>query len=666
MRRKSKFEKLGIDPELLNLAEWPIVDTTGWDEADCNKYQARKTAVEMYLRDCATVREISEATGIDKKEISRYVDRCFLVDVNNQILGFRALNPGLHVKSYERNDLPKANAANFAGAFDLLLLTFPELRELIHDKALGTGKGASKATHSVKYILKQFDTKCKELGIKPNQYPRNTADKGRRSLERYVKDLKERHFGNEHVFGEIAAMMAKTVGRGEKNYATNFRPFSKVIFDAHKIDLMLTIRYTDPNGNVVKKGLKRIWLLAILDAPTNSVLGHLLCVKPEYSQMDVLQCIQNAIHPHEPMKFTIKGLQYPSEGSFPSISIPETQWAVWREFWMDNAKANLAKNVVDKLTKTVGCFVNAGPVASPLRRGLIERFFRTLEVNGYHLLPSTTGSNPSDPKRKNAELKALKQEINIEHLEELTEAMLAQYNCEPHSGNSGLSPLKAMRDKIEGGFLPRILPEHRRKELGLLIVSQIVTVQGNLEKGRRPYINYEGAQYRNDVLSQSAGLIRQKLTIYINLMDIRFLRAFLPNGNELGSLRVVGKWSKTPHSLETRKLINSFLRSEKREFFLNSDDYIHALSEHLASSKNKGDKNRLAHEIRYQRSQALVEQETFSEEYIDENEEVFDKETGDDAGNINTIIFEHTAIVEVEHNKTLDDDWEDFFKPMSF
>lgn len=128
-----------------------------------------------------------------------------------------------------------------------------------------------------------------------------------------------------------------------------------------------------------EESVKRIWLLAILEVPTSAVLGHLLCVKPEYSQMDVLQCIQNAIYPHAPKIFTINGLQYPKEGSFPSISIPETQWAVWREFWMDNAKANLAINVKDKLTKTIGCFINAGPVKSPLRRSYIERFFVSLK-----------------------------------------------------------------------------------------------------------------------------------------------------------------------------------------------------------------------------------------------------------------------------------------------
>jgi len=662
MRRKSLVEKMGVSHEMLNLSDWPIVDTNALDKVAAQKYQNRKRAVELYLQDHATISEISEVTGIEKKEITRYVERCFKIDQFGGILGFRALIPGLHLKRYEREQLPKIKASNYAGAFELLLEKFTDLRDWIDEQALAKKKNSTSFTYSVKYLHKHFIEECKKIRISTSEYPRNTDDQGRRSLERYVKKLKERHFGKEHIYGEVAAMMARTVGKGEKNYIINFRPFSRVMFDAHKIDLIVTIRYTDPNGNLVKKTLKRIWLLVILEIPTNAVLGHLLCVKPEYSQMDVLQCIQNAIHPHSPKTFTIKGLHYPEEGSFPSISIHETEWAVWREFWMDNAKANLAKNVKDKLTKTIGCFINAGPVKSPLRRSVIERFFRILEVNGYHLLPSTTGSNPSDPKRKNAEDKALASEINIEHLEELTEAMLAQYNVEPHSGNSGLSPLKAMRDKIQRGYLPRVLPEHRRKELGLLVISKIVTVQGNLKKGKRPYINFEGAQYRNEVLSQHASLIENKLSIYINIMDVRSVRAFLENGTELGPLRVSGKWAKTPHSLETRRLINKFLRSEKRDFFLASNDYVQALREHLSSSKNKGDKNWLAHEERYQKQMENMAQEAVAEVEEGVTEDTETESYQEEAVFSNTSVFKREEIVIFEH----DDDWEDFFKPMSY
>lgn len=664
MRRKNLLEKLGVSQDMLNLSEWPIVDTNALDEVAAEKYQNRKRAVELYLQDHGTISEISEVTGIEKKEITRYVERCFRSNQFGETLGFRALIPGLHLKDYERRHLPKIKALNYSGAFELLLEKFTDLPHWIAENALAKKKNSTSFTYSVKYLHKHFIEECKKQRINMDEYPLNTEDQGRRSLERYVKKLKERHFGNEHLYGEVAAMMARTVGKGEKNYLTNFRPFSRVMFDGHKIDLILTIRYTDPNGNQVKKALKRIWLLIILEIPTNAVLGHLLCVKPEYSQMDVLQCIQNATHPHTPMSFTISGLQYPEEGSFPSISIPETQWAVWREFWMDNARANLALNVKEKLTKTIGCFINAGPIKSPLRRSVIERFFRILEVNGYHLLPSTTGSNPSDPKRKNAEEKALASEISIEHLEELTEAMLAQYNVEPHSGNSGLSPIKAMKDKIERGFLPRVLPEHRRQELGLLVISQTVTVQGNLKKGKRPYINFEGAQYRNEILSQHASLIGKKLTIYINIMDIRYVRAFLENGSELGQLRVSGKWVKTPHSLETRRYINKFLRSEKRAFFLASNDYVQALRAHLSTSKNKGDKNWLAHMDRYQKQMENMVQEAVVDVEIEEEapEVPETRSYQDESAFSNTFVFKKEEVTIDEH----DDSWDEFFKPMSF
>lgn len=649
MGRKRLFEKLGIDVGSINLSHWAMVDTSDFTDSDKEKYEKRRQAVEMYILDKATIREISEITGIDKSEISRFTMRCLSVDEFGDLMGYRGLNPNLHVKSYEREMLPKGNAKNYAGSFELLLNEKPDLRFLIHELVLKTDKNSLQAVYRVKDVHRKFIDKCKELDIGPDQYPRNTVDRGKRSLERYVKDLKERHLGNSHVYGETAAMIARTVGIGEKNHPLHFRPFSHVQFDGHKIDMIVTIIYTDPNGNLVKKTLKRMWLLVVLEVPTRTVLGYLLCVKPEYSQMDVLQCMLNAIRPHEPRTFTIPGLRYPKEGAFPSSCIPESQWAVWREIWMDNAKANLAVNVKDKLTKTVGCFINAGPVRAPLRRGFVERFFGILADNGYHLTPSTTGSNPNDPRRKNAEKRALKKEITIEHLEELTEVMIADYNNDPHSGISYNSPLEAMRSKIERGYLPRIMPEHRRQDLGLLTISTTCTVKGNASKGRRPFINYEGAQYRNDLLSNSTNLIGTKLTIYINLMDLRTVRAFLPNGNELGFLRVSGKWVMTPHSLETRKAINS-MRRKKTDYFLDKDDYVQAYYDHLATSNSKADKNRLAHEQRYQKEQ--------SQQKEDENV-VIEVEIQEE--HVHVIVESKESILK----PSIPPDLQDIFKPIS-
>ena len=83
---------------------------------------------------------------------------------------------------------------------------------------------------------------------------------------------------------------------------------------------------------------------------------------------------------------------------FISNLIEQAKWAVWDEFLVDNGQANLATIVKKTITEKVGAHMNPGPVEMPERRGIIERFFRKLEENGFHRFPNTTGSNPEDPR----------------------------------------------------------------------------------------------------------------------------------------------------------------------------------------------------------------------------------------------------------------------------
>ncbi|MFH4242571.1 hypothetical protein WAI99_20825, partial [Acinetobacter baumannii] len=60
-------------------------------------------------------------------------------------------------------------------------------------------------------------------------------------------------------------------------------------------------------------------------------------------------CIRNAIIPWKQRKLTINGLKYSSSANFISNAIPEASYGIWDEFCYDNAKANLAKIVQNKL-----------------------------------------------------------------------------------------------------------------------------------------------------------------------------------------------------------------------------------------------------------------------------------------------------------------------------
>ncbi|QHW35605.1 hypothetical protein GZH47_32505 (plasmid) [Paenibacillus rhizovicinus] len=213
-----------------------------------------------------------------------------------------------------------------------------------------------------------------------------------------------------------------------------------------------------------------------------AVIGYHLSTNREFSGNDVVQCIRNAVVPREKRALTIPGLSYNERGGFPSDCIPEMQWALWDEMLYDNGKANLSNFVSDRLEQIIGCSTNAGPVAVPVRRGYIERFFGVLEECGYHRMINTTGSNPQDPRRSDAEKKAVKYSISFEHLEELTDVLISDYNGTVNEGINNFTPLEVLKQRIERGLIPRVMPEEQRAEVVFLSMKVPRKVNGNLKE----------------------------------------------------------------------------------------------------------------------------------------------------------------------------------------
>jgi putative transposase len=581
---------------MIDRKEWPAVNPELLDDKNKEIFLKRKKAIDAYIDTSATIEEITADTGMLKPEIYRLLNRCQKLDRNGIILGYRALIPYYRTDEYTLKTTQNINGfeneeSKKTGAFQALLNNYPAIADEIERLVFKKDKNDKvKENSRIKDIYKKFIRFCKSQGLTPEKgsYPFNTRDLGRRSFYRHVKNLR---LSNPQLimknFGEDAEMLYNSTGVGDKNNIIE-RPFERVELDGHRLDISLAVRFTTPEGDEIVNTIDRIWLLAIVDVATNLTLGYHVVINKEYSADDVMMCVRNACLPWVPKKLTIPALKMPKEGGFASEIIPVTKYAIWDEICFDNAMAHLANKVKKKLKQIIGCAVNTGPVGTPTRRPKIEKLFHILEDEAFHRLVNTTGSNPKDPRRKDPEKKAVTYEISVEEIEQLVEVYIANQNGKPQRSLNNLSPLEVMQQRINRNYAFRTLDEEYRDGREFMVIYDTRTLRGSIGKGRRPSIRYEGVDYRNDLLAESFSLVGTKLTLEIDTDDLRYLRAYLPDGGELGILKAQGKWAIRKHSLKIRKSINS-LNYRGLLHFLNEDDPIEIYHNYL---KTKAKENR--------------------------------------------------------------------------
>lgn len=591
---KPRMDRDSLPPNVANLSHWPTIDLALLDEDDADRVARRIQAVRAYIEG-QPVGILSKQAGVPRQEVYRLANRCMKLHPDGRIWGFRALLPACRITPYVRtatiDGSRPSQQGGAAGALTMLFDRYPTIQKAVDSLFLKKVKEhvVQESRMPVKAIHKYFIEKCKEAGLTARHYPLNMNHRGRRALSSYLKRLfksnlkqavKARH-------GDDAARALASREAGPDSIVT--RPFERVEFDGHRIDAVFAIDLPNPYGGIQRLVLDRLWLLAIIDVKTRAILGYTLVLNPEYNAEDVLRCVKHALTPWSPMTLTIPGLKYTKGSGLPSGVYAECAWALWDELWFDNAKANLADAVRSNLRRVVGCAINAGPVKTPQRRPFIERLFQTLEENGFHRLPSTTGNGPDDPRRDDPEAAALRWNISYQHLVELTDVLIARYNAEPHTGLGNRSPLEMLEYFIVNeGCEFRAAPEQKRQDLALLHIRVVRCIRGDVTQGKCPYVEFEGVRYYNDVLRHSPDLVGEHLSLLVDPDDLRCVTAYLEDGREFGVLTAHGLWGRTPHTLTVRKAIHK-LRARKLIFYTDNEDpilvYMDFLNQRAATSK---------------------------------------------------------------------------------
>ena len=547
-------------------------------------YEARKRAVDMYI-DGETLEEINSKTGIDKSHIVKYVSKCYSRDGNGNFTGYAALCPWKKTKGTGDKEGVASN-----GRFLKLLECHEELIPFIEGNYFGYEKYTLEKNMSLTRLHGRFVSECLKIGIGPDDYPLNTASKGYQALRRYVKSLEAGcvKLANRRT-DEDSARKAASTGYGENYSPSPVAPFSCGQIDGHKIDLLYITQIELDDGTEVNDVCERCWFLPVIDVATRCIVGYHMSQETNYNQHDICKAVKNTILPHRKMNYTLKDLENNDMDGFPSSRYPELEYAMFDEIMLDNAKSHLTDHVMDTFTEKLGITLNYGAVSTPETRGIVERFFKTIEIKGFHTLPGTTGSNSRDIKAKDARKQAIKYGITFDEVCQIMEYLICEYNNTPHSTLLNRTPLEVMGERLEQGMLPHIASDMEKKEADrMLFFDKEVTVRGSIKSGKRPHINYLGARYRGDILSVNYEFLGKKLFLRIDPDDISSIEAYSEDCDYIEKIRAVGEYGHKKHSIVTRKLAIKYANANKKEhsdFETPLTDLEQSLKKRAAKSK---------------------------------------------------------------------------------
>jgi putative transposase len=604
-RRKPELQAIDVNA-------WPTVAYTELDEAARRTFETRRLAVLRYTAG-ESIKAIEKSTGINRRQLYRWLERAQTPHPDGRLFGFRALIRYMRIAEYGRvRDVHvrgEHGSRGAAGALTQLFERYPTLtgwlllqvkqRKVLLEQVDTDGRLRTRL-RGLQSLHDDFLRQCRSVGLTAADYPLNTADHAIRSLSRRLKAEMLRSFGT--AARSAGAPHLKGLPRVDAAGApAAVRPYQVVEFDGHRLDIRLKVVVRDPLGFAHEFEMERVWLLVIIDVCTRAVLGYHIALAKEYCRYDVIKTIENALEPHRPRMFTIPGLAYEPQDGFPSGRLPELAYVTWEWMKLDNAKANLANETLTALCEFVGCLADAGPKYSPDDRPYIERFFGTIASRLSSRLPGYTGSHPRDLRRALADPKGdLRLYVSLNELAELVEYAISSYNGTPHRGLNNVTPLEAMEYFVRGKQTLMVwLAEQHRRTLCLMQSAKRCRVRAYLEQGVRPHINLHGVRYTNGVLATSAHLIGQHLLIYMNADDLRAVRAFLADGTELGVLEAQGAWRVVPHNLKLRQEIRKHTGKRRRKTHVDANPIDAYVQEKITQAKKtRKAATELAHAMR--------------------------------------------------------------------
>lgn len=560
--KQLRFKTMSED--MRNTSAWATVDTSNFEPGDKERIERLQPAIDFYLKH-GRLTAAASAARLSTTTFLEQVNRCLTMLPDGTVVGWAGLVANLRLKPYVRDAaLPdgQTDDAGFAGAFGKFLREHPKIKKAV-DKAIAKGLGTKHVragTNTVESIHRLFLRECQADGVAAPMYPFNTNNRGRRSLERYIKQqLETQAPATAWVGGNAVAK--QHVGNGETSFDLAVLPMDMCGIDAHHIDAIGIIRVDGPGGPQYIP-IRRIWIYCLVDYGSRVVPGYAVSIRDEPTSAMIEEAWTMAQTPWKPKELDMHDVRYKEGAGMPVGAIEGLvayRPAVAR---LDNGTPGFSNRQLQRVRRKIGCAVSFGAVGAWWQNPLCEALFRELERRGFHRLPSSMGTGPGDPMRDDPVGKAVKHNITWDELVALVDVLIANYNGTSTAGLGHQTRLDVMRQAIDpdmGSVQPALpFPDSPLSpRLGITVESRKACGTRKPGNEKNVYVQLDKCTYTNQALRCRHDLVGTALTIHVDEADMRTVEAFLPNGTSLGTLNVRERgWKRSKHSRELRTTIN--------------------------------------------------------------------------------------------------------------
>lgn len=284
-----------------------------------------------------------------------------------------------------------------------------------------------------------------------------------------------RHLQDEATYANICAREGRHVAdrrfKSVKGSLEAKRLGDIAIVDHKRMD----VHVVDDTGQFV---LGRPWLAVLIDVKSRMVLGFTLTFE-DPSVLSVMACVRMALRGEPDLQSKYPGVR----GDWVSFGVPRTILA-------DNAWENTGSSFQDAC-EDQGISIEWAPVRRPEYKGILERFFSTLDMQLVHKLPGAVTAAPHilaqkriDPRRDaNITLAQLRTFIVRYIVDDYATAWHETLNA---------APLKVWQDRVDTDGI----------ELAHDLAS-VESAMGTLVRDRkltREGVEFMGLQYRSDAV----------------------------------------------------------------------------------------------------------------------------------------------------------------------